>query len=104
MAREGWHSCPGCERAGAGMVAWRSLRDRHRRDACATLPCSSTYTAHYEYDGEARLVKLTDWIDDTDEIRYGYDDVGRLVKLTSYGSQAASEANPGYGAPSIHKP
>ena len=28
-----------------------------------------TYTANYEYDGEGRLVKLTDWIDAVDGLR-----------------------------------
>jgi len=45
---------------------------------------SSTYTANYVYDGEARLVKLTDWIDAVDGLRYDYDAVGRLVEITDY--------------------
>ncbi len=45
---------------------------------------SSTYTANYEYDGEGRLVKLTDWIDAVDGLRYGYDAVGRLLTITDY--------------------
>ena len=45
---------------------------------------SSTYTANYTYDGAARLVKLTDWIDGTDGLRYAYDNVGRLTTLTDY--------------------
>jgi len=45
---------------------------------------SSTYTASYEYDGEGRLVKLTDWIDAVDGLRYGYDAVGRLLTITDY--------------------
>jgi YD repeat-containing protein len=45
---------------------------------------SSTYTASYEYDGEGRLVKLTDWFDAVDGLRYGYDAVGRLETITDY--------------------
>ena len=45
---------------------------------------SISYTASYTYDGEARLVQLTDWIDGVDGLRYDYDDVGRLVELTDY--------------------
>lgn len=43
-----------------------------------------TYTANYEYDGEGRLVKLTDWLDAVDGLRYAYDAVGRLTTLTDY--------------------
>ncbi|MBL7645031.1 MAG: tetratricopeptide repeat protein [Candidatus Hydrogenedentes bacterium] len=45
---------------------------------------TSTYTANYEYDGEGRLVKLTDWLDAVDGLRYGYDAVGRLETITDY--------------------
>jgi RHS repeat-associated protein len=45
---------------------------------------TSTYTANYEYDGDGRLVKLTDWIDAVDGLRYGYDAVGRLETITDY--------------------
>lgn len=51
---------------------------------------SSTYTASYTYDGEARLVQLTDWIDGVDGLRYDYPPaadlrhVGRLVEITDY--------------------
>ena len=40
--------------------------------------------ANYSFDGNARLTKLTDWIDGTDGLRYGYDDAGRLTSITDY--------------------
>jgi len=51
---------------------------------------SNTYDADYEYDGIARLTKITDWIDDTnwngyvDGLRYGYDAAGQLTRITDY--------------------
>ena len=44
----------------------------------------STYDAEYEYDGNARLVNLLDWIDDVDGLEYAYDAAGRLTQLTDY--------------------
>jgi RHS repeat-associated protein len=44
----------------------------------------NTYDAEYEYDGNARLTKLLDWIDAVDGLEYAYDAAGRLTQLTDY--------------------
>jgi YD repeat-containing protein len=44
----------------------------------------NTYDANYAYDGNARLTKLTDWIDAVDGLEYAYDATGRLTQLTDY--------------------
>jgi RHS repeat-associated protein len=44
----------------------------------------NTYDAEYEYDGNARLTKLLDWIDAIDGLEYAYDAAGRLTQLTDY--------------------
>jgi len=45
---------------------------------------SSSYEANYHYDGEARVTKITDWLDGTNGLRYAYDNVGRITQLTDY--------------------
>ena len=44
----------------------------------------SSYDAEYEYDGNAQLTKLLDWIDAVDGLEYAYDAAGRLTQLTDY--------------------
>jgi RHS repeat-associated protein len=45
---------------------------------------ATDYDANYYYDGNARLTKLVDWIDENSSLRYTYDPGGRLISMMDY--------------------
>ena len=69
---------------------------------------ANTHDAEYEYDGNARLVNLLDWIDAVDGLEYAYDAAGRVTSMNDYFSPCrlgliGGFADPGE-TPSIGRP
>lgn len=46
-------------------------------------PDTTSFDGSYFYESLARVTKIADWIDGTNELRYGYDDGGRDVRVGS---------------------